>query len=68
MYLPYFGQDLDLKEKVVGILAHRGVVTKFRLGGGTDRDWGDGRTQVNRNHLPPNSDFSSDFAHFSLEI
>ena len=22
MYLPYFGQDLELKKKVIGILAH----------------------------------------------
>ena len=37
----------------------RGVATKFRLGG---------RIQVSQNHLPPNSDFSSDFAHFISEI
>ena len=36
-------------------------------GGGADSDW-KGRIQVSRNHLPPNSDFSSDFAHFILEI
>ena len=34
--------------------------------GGTDSDWG-GQIQVNRNHLPPNSDFSSDFGHFILK-
>ena len=36
-------------------------------GGGADSDW-KGRIQVSRNHLPPSSDFSSDFAHFILEI
>ena len=30
-------------------------------------DWG-GRIQVSQNHLPPNSNFSSDFTHFILEI
>ena len=29
--------------------------------------WG-GRIQVSQNHLPPNSDFSSDFAYFILDI
>ena len=33
----------------------------FRLGGG-------GRIQVSQNHLPPNSDFSPDFAHFVSQI
>ena len=37
----------------------RGVATKFWLGG---------RIQVIQNHLPPNSDFSWDFAHFISEI
>ena len=37
----------------------RGVATKFRLRG---------RIQKSQNHLPSNSDFSSDFAHFNLEI
>ena len=37
----------------------RVVATKFRLGG---------RVQVSQNHLPPNSNFSSDFAHFISEI
>ena len=27
-----------------------------------------GQIQVSQNHLPPNSDFYSDFAHFILEI
>ena len=32
-------------------------------------DWGGGgQIQVSQNHLPLNSDFSSDFAHFDLEI
>ena len=35
--------------------------------GGTDPDWG-GRIQVSQNHLPPNSHFSSDFAHPILGI
>ena len=30
-------------------------------------DWG-GRTLVRQTHLPPNSDFSSDFGHFILKI
>ena len=34
--------------------------------GGTDSDWEGERIQVNQNHLPPNSDFSSDFGHFIL--
>ena len=38
----------------------RGVATNFRLGG---RILTGGRIKVSRNHLPPNSDFSSDFAH-----
>ena len=37
----------------------RGVATKFRLGG---------RIQVSQNHLLPNSDFSSGFGHFILDI
>ena len=32
----------------------------------TDSDWR-GRIQVNRNRLPPNSDFSSKSAHFYFE-
>ena len=38
--------------------------------GETDSDWGGGggRVQFSQNHLPPNSDFSSDIAHFILEI
>ena len=38
-----------------------GAATKFRLGGG-------GTDSVESNHLLPNSDFSSDLAHFILEI
>ena len=34
-------------------------------GGGADSDW-NGRIQVSQNYLPPNSDFSSNFAHFIL--
>ena len=47
----------------------RDVNTKFRLGG-----WmltgggGRGQIQASQSHLSPNSDFSSDFAHFILEI
>ena len=33
---------------------------------GTDSDWGE-QIQMNQSHLPPNSDFSSDFGHFILE-
>ena len=47
-------------------LVCRGVATNFRLGG-TTPDRG-GRIQVSQNHLPPNSDFSSVFAHFVWEI
>ena len=36
--------------------------------GGGDRFRLGGQIQVSQNHLPPNSDFSSDFAHFILEI
>ena len=38
--------------------------------GGMDADWGGGRGQIqaSQSHLSPNSDFSSDFAHFILEI
>ena len=35
--------------------------------GGTDSNWV-GRILVSQSHLPPNSDFSSDFAHFHSEI
>ena len=44
----------------------KGVATKFQLGGGADSDWG--TASGGQNHLPPNSDFSSDFAHFILKI
>ena len=37
----------------------RGVAMKFRMRG---------RTQVSQNQLSPNSDLSSDFAHFILKI
>ena len=46
-------------------LETRGVATKFRLGGRIQTEGR--RIQVIQNHLPPNSDLSSDFAHFSLE-
>ena len=39
----------------------------FERGGGVGSRLG-GRIQVSQNHLPPNSDFSSDFGNFSLEI
>ena len=45
----------------------RGVATKFRLGREDGFRLG-GRIHVSENHLPPNSDFSSDFAHFVLKI
>ena len=44
---------------------NRGVTTKYRLGR-TDSDWG--WIQVSQNHLHPNSDFSSEFENFVLEI
>ena len=31
-------------------------------------DWGGGRILVRQTHLPPNSDFPSDFGHFILKI
>ena len=34
---------------------------------GTDRDWGE-QIQVSQNHLPPNSDFSSEFDHSIWEL
>ena len=48
------------------MLLSRGVATNFRRGG--DGTCLGGRIQVSQNHLPPNSDFSSDFAQFILEI
>ena len=44
-----------------------GVATNFRLGGGVNSDWG-GQIQLNQNHISANSDLSSDFGHFILEI
>ena len=44
----------------------RGVATKFQLGGQIPT--GGGQIQVSQNHLPPNSDFSSDFTYFISKI
>ena len=54
-------------ERVCVYMHCRGVATNFRLGGRIPTGGG-GRIQVNENHLPPNSDFSSDFGHIILEI
>ena len=45
---------------------YQGVATKFRLG--EDGFCLGERIQVSQNQLPPNSDFSSDFAHFILKF
>ena len=45
------------------IYLYSGVATKFRPGGDGFRLRGGGRI-----HLPRNSYFSSDFAHFTLEV
>ena len=52
-------------ERVCVYMHCRGVATNFRLGDGFRLG---GRIQVNENHLPPNSYFSSDFGHIILEI
>ena len=51
--------------KVIPWHVSSGVATKFQLGG---RILTGGQSQVGGNHLTPNSDFSSDFPHFILEI
>ena len=65
----YLNAKWPRKRASYGMLVTRGVKTNFRLRG-TDSDGGGGKgqIQVNQNHLPRNSDLSSDFGHFILEI